>query len=246
MAFPIALPQLGLRRTASRAAAEGGRNGFGARARLEHITNRPLPSTPDGGVARMKRFIVGTLRNLRTIFGGVRNTKAAPSHTTTSTPMHRGTDRTAPVTAQRANNDARAVVEDRAAHRAAEQVRSGNWNGPLGDLTPYIAPQVPGWPQGRQLEIHDPKGPLTFNGPAGPGKSPVLVYLDGQHYSPILNGEPGHVPSSGNCFFESVIHAMGPEDASAFGSDREAQWKGLRDAVADYLILHWGELRLFL
>ena len=125
--------------------------------------------------------------------------------------------------------------------RWAKEIRTpGRWAGCGGEMTVAAITHLPQWPKGRPLHVFDAnnKRMATFGDPSGQGE-PISVRHDIDHYDAIVDGRTVRVAPDGDCFFASVLTAMGKSGrkallgaASDAGTGKSAQLR-LRGLVAD-------------
>jgi len=110
-----------------------------------------------------------------------------------------------------------AIDYDRLITRVVKTIRRpGCWSSFAGELPPRLLVDCPGWPQGRALETLNLSNGFLLSsvGTTAPGRTPVVVALnlDVSHYMPMVDGVLLDVPSDGDCFYLSVLAAMGAAD----------------------------------
>lgn len=125
--------------------------------------------------------------------------------------------------------------------RWAKEIRTpGRWDGCGGEMTVAAITHLPQWPKGRPLHVFDAnnKRMATFGDPSGQGE-PISVRHNTDHYDAIVDGRTVRVAPDGDCFFASVLTAMGKSGrkallgaASDAGTGKSAQLR-LRGLVAD-------------
>ncbi|WP_092947710.1 hypothetical protein [Roseateles sp. YR242] len=93
----------------------------------------------------------------------------------------------------------------------------GNWEGFSAELGPHFLVDCQAWPGHRSLEIVDREtGQLRAKfGNTSPGVTPAIVALKNSHYSPVLNGRLLTAPTNGDCFYYSILMALGKADGPA-------------------------------
>jgi hypothetical protein len=84
------------------------------------------------------------------------------------------------------------------------------------EVAPRLIVDCPGWPVGRQLDIHNVlTGSLMLQtGLRVGGLPPVRIvrHAAGHHYMALQNGVLLSIPGAGDCFYLSVLAAMEPNE----------------------------------
>jgi len=87
----------------------------------------------------------------------------------------------------------------------------GSWSAQSGDLVPKLLSEYLQLPIAVTSKSAGNASGNTVTQTFGehlPGKT-IQVFLEGAHYSPVINGKRIQVPADGDCFFHSVFQAAG-------------------------------------